>query len=80
MRRAEIFDYIAQDNPEAAVRVDRDLAAAARRLSAFPSSGRPGAIPGTRELVVRRNYIVVYSVSQDTVEIHTVRHAARLAE
>lgn len=77
MRREEIFNYIAQDNPESAIQVDNDFEAAARRLSTFPNSGRPGAIHGTRELVVRRNYILVYSVAQDTVKILSVRHAAR---
>ena len=43
----------------------------------FPHSGRPGHIPGTRELVISKlPYIVVYRISGDTVEILRVFHAA----
>jgi toxin ParE1/3/4 len=36
---------------------------------------RPGRIPGTREAVVHPNYIVVYRVTAEAVEIVSVVHA-----
>ena len=51
-RREEIFDYIAADNPKAALWLDDQFSQAAERLTAFPYSGRIGRVAGTRELVV----------------------------
>jgi len=36
---------------------------------------REGRIRGTREIVVHRNYVVFYHVSEDTVTIQRVKHA-----
>ncbi|MGA2849078.1 MAG: type II toxin-antitoxin system RelE/ParE family toxin [Terracidiphilus sp.] len=50
-----------------------------RRLGQMPYAGRVGRIEGTREAVVNRTpYIVVYQVSQETVEILGIWHGARL--
>lgn len=45
-----IIDYIALDNPTSAEKVYRAIAASARRLTDLPEMGRPGRLPGTREL------------------------------
>ncbi len=42
-----------------------------------PYAGRPGRVEGTRELVVHESYLVAYEIA-DTINILTVRHAARL--
>jgi len=48
-------------------------------LGRMPYSGRMGRIDGTHETVVNRSpYIVVYRVSQETVEIIGIWHGARL--
>lgn len=74
-----IFDYIAADNGHAAVVVDNRIAKAAERLIAFPKSGRPGRVEGTRELTVSRApYILPYRIDDDTVCILRVIYAARL--
>lgn len=39
-RRDEIFDYIAEDNPEAAIDLDTSFEVAVERLRDFPLSGR----------------------------------------
>ena len=71
------LDYIAQDNPSAALALDELLSEKAARLIDHPQFGRPGRIIGTRELVAHRNYILVYDVTADTVRVLRVLHAAR---
>jgi toxin ParE1/3/4 len=47
-------------------------------LSSHPHFGRPGRVPGTRELVITRfRHIVPYRVREQTVEILRVFHTAR---
>ena len=71
-------EYIARDNPGAAARIVDRIATSVDRLATHPASGRPGRVPGTRELVVTGTpYIVPYRVRGDTVEILRVFHAAR---
>ena len=71
-------EYIARDNPAAAARVVIAITRAVERLSAHPASGRPGRVPGTRELVVPGTpYILPYRVRSDAVEVLRVFHAAR---
>jgi toxin ParE1/3/4 len=51
---------------------------AAAMLAQQPGLGRPGRVPGTRELVVlKTRYIVPYRVRGDTVEILRVFHSSR---
>ena len=77
--RDRIFSYIEAQSPNAAVTVDERISVAARRLTAFPESGRPGRVAGTRELVVRRtSFVVVYSLTEDTVFVRRVLHGAQL--
>ena len=72
----EIHDYIALDNPIAAVRMAELLHQAGESLEMFPNRGRP--VPGTRmrELIVRP-YIIRYQVDGNRVLIVRVRHGAR---
>jgi toxin ParE1/3/4 len=65
----EEADYIARDDPQAAAQVER-IAASVDLLATHPGLGRPGRVPGTRELIVTgAPYIVPYRVRDDTVEI-----------
>jgi toxin ParE1/3/4 len=71
-------DYIAEDNPAAAGRVVQRIFRAVALLRKNPAIGRPGRVPGTRELVVGDTpYIIPYRVRADAVEILRVFHAAR---
>ena len=71
-------EYISKDSPAAAARTVDAIVNAVENLKRFPASGRPGRVPGTRELVVSRTpYIVPYRVRDDTVELLLVLHAAR---
>lgn len=77
---AEIYDYIAQDNPAAARRVIGQVRKDADLLKDNPGMGRPGRVEGTRELIVSRYpYIIVYRpAAPDEVHIAAVIHTARL--
>lgn len=76
--RADIIDFIAQDNRLAAIRMDEVFAAAVGRLAEHPLMGRPGQIPGTRELIPHESYRLVYEVEADTIWILALVHTARL--
>jgi toxin ParE1/3/4 len=69
-----IVDYISDDNPDAAQGRDRRKVS---RLPDHPRLYRPGRVAGTREMIVRPNYIVVYSEDGRSVVILRVLHAAR---
>ena len=72
-------DYIAEDNPGAAQRVAlRIVEAVEQQLPDNPNLGRPGRVPGTRELVIPRTpYIVPYRVHGKALEVLRVYHGAR---
>lgn len=75
--RADIWDYIAADNPRAAANIDVLFSDTATRLASHPKLGRPGKIQGTRELIPHETYRLVYDVSHDTVWILALVHTAR---
>ncbi|WP_142781872.1 type II toxin-antitoxin system RelE/ParE family toxin [Agrobacterium sp. T29] len=76
--RDGIFTHIEADNPAAAISVDERITSAARRLTDFPESGRPGRVDGTRELVITGTpYIAAYTVSETTVRVLRVLHGAQ---
>ena len=71
-------DFIARDNPDAAMRVEASVRESVAQLSRFPAMGRPGRVPGTRELVVPGTpYIIPYRVSRETLEVLQVFHGSR---
>jgi addiction module RelE/StbE family toxin len=70
--------YIAQDNPSAAAEVAKTILAAIENLRRFPSIGRPGRVPDTRELVVPGSpFILPYTVTARGIEIIAVLHGAQ---
>ncbi len=46
-------------------------------LADHPLLGRPGKIPGTRELIPHDRYCLVYEIEREAVWILAVVHAAR---
>ncbi|MEO8716518.1 MAG: type II toxin-antitoxin system RelE/ParE family toxin [Acetobacteraceae bacterium] len=74
---AAIVRYIADHNPPAARRMKARIEVAVLPLAARPYLYRPGRVPGTREIVVHPNYIVVYRVTAHRIEITDVLHARR---
>lgn len=70
--------YIATEDPAAARLVISRVLAGVNRLAAQPGLGRPGRVPGTRELVVpKTRYIAPYRVHGEAAEILRVLHASR---
>jgi toxin ParE1/3/4 len=74
----EILDYIADDDPTAALATIDRIEAAADRLSGFPLSGREGSVPETRELPIPGlPFVLIYRVRGASVEVLRVLHGAR---
>lgn len=70
--------YVAIDDSNAARLVALRVLDAVSMLVEQPGMGRPGRVPGTRELVVlRTRYIVPYRVREETIEILRVFHTSR---
>ena len=77
--RDTIMDYIAQDNPAAAIELDDEFEAKAEQARQRPTLYQPGRVRGTREIVVRPNYVMVYRIEDDgdTLAVLRVLHAVR---
>ncbi|NCJ05375.1 type II toxin-antitoxin system mRNA interferase toxin, RelE/StbE family [Synechococcales cyanobacterium C] len=74
----QAHDYIAKDDPEAAIRTALKIQVAVEQLVQFPLMGRVGRVKGTRELVIANTpYFVVYRLKDNTVEILRVLHTSR---
>ena len=73
----EIAGYIAKDNPTRAASFVLELQAGVNKLQTHPGMGRAGRVLGTRELVLHKNYIAIYRVRGDSVDILRLHHAAR---
>ena len=70
--------HIAADDAAAARLVVKRILDAVSILAEQPGLGRPGRVPGTRELVVAKTRdIVPYRVQGKTVEILRVFHTSR---
>jgi plasmid stabilization system protein ParE len=71
----QIFSYIADRDLAAAERLGAAIEACAERWPEHPFLYRPGRAPETREAVAHPNYILIYRVGTDAVEIVSVVHA-----
>ena len=70
--------YIASDDPRAARLVLRRIMDAISLLPTRSSIGRPGRVPGTRELLVpKTRYLIPYRFRSNTIEILRVFHISR---
>jgi toxin ParE1/3/4 len=74
------MDYIAADSLRAAVRMDELFHSAALGLAKFPQRGKPGIVPGTREVIPHESYRLIYEVTDGTVWVLALAlvHTARL--
>ena len=72
--------FIARDSPRYASLVAEHLVAAVERLGSFPRSGRivPEFKDDRLREVIWGSYRIVYRLLDDTIEVLTVYHGARL--
>ena len=75
--REQIYSYIEADKPLAALALDELFDEQAALLRAHPHIGKPGRVTGTRELIVHKNYLLVYDLHEGTVRILRLLHVAR---
>jgi toxin ParE1/3/4 len=77
----DICSYIAQDDPEAALRVARGIVAHTDLLATFPFIGPnyPRGARGALRLIVFRSYRILYEVDErrESVKVVHIRHGAR---
>ena len=71
-----IEDYIALDNPGAAIDLWLSIDDQVSHLSDLNFPRRRGRVAGTLELVVHPNYVVILEQTLDTVTVLEVLHAA----
>jgi addiction module RelE/StbE family toxin len=69
------ISFIAEREKAAAERLQAAIETLAERLPEHPFLYRPGRVPGTREAVVHPNYILIYRVTDERVEIVNLVHA-----
>ena len=72
-----IIDDISDDNPDAAQALKDEIETKVSMLSTHPKAFRQGRVDGTRELVVRSHYVVVYLIDAQTISILRVLQAAQ---
>jgi len=73
----EILEYVAEDNPDAGLALIDQFESKVEKLIENPESGR--VLPELkndkiREIVVHKNYGVIYEINVDIIEILTIRH------
>jgi toxin ParE1/3/4 len=76
---AALRAYIEQDNPTAAQRIALHIIHNIETLlPENPEMGRPGRVPGTRELVIPRTpFIVPYRLVGNAIHVLRIFHGAR---
>jgi toxin ParE1/3/4 len=74
----DIWLYIARHDPDAATRLVERIVSSVARLADYPESGpsRPEIGAGARSVTVG-NYLVLYRVERNSVDIVRVVHAAQ---
>lgn len=71
------MDYIARDNPQAALDLDALFEQQTDQLIEHLKLYRPGRMKGTRDAVVHPNCIMIYALDGDIVNILRVLHSAQ---
>jgi toxin ParE1/3/4 len=72
---AAIIRYIAEQDISAARRLKSHLESVVLPLAEHPYLYRSGRVPGTSELVAHPNFVLVYRVKADCVEVVSVLHS-----
>jgi addiction module RelE/StbE family toxin len=77
--RESIMDFIARDDPAAAIKLDELFEAKAELARQRPTLYQNGRVAGTREIVVRPSYVMVYRIeaAAESICVLRVLHSAR---
>ena len=75
--REDVYDYLASEGHSAAERMDARFSDAAASLETLAHRGRPGVVPGTRELLPHASYRLIYEVRDDVVWLLALVHTSR---
>ncbi|MBT0725988.1 type II toxin-antitoxin system RelE/ParE family toxin [Rosenbergiella australiborealis] len=70
-----LIGFIAEQNPFAAKSLLHRIEDSTLPATTNPYIFRPGRVPGTREIIAHPNYVVVYRVQAECIEILDVLHA-----
>jgi addiction module RelE/StbE family toxin len=73
----KILDYVAARNEAAASALQERIEASVEPIARHPYLFRTGRVAGTREIVSHPNYVVVYRVLAEHIEISAVLHSRR---
>jgi toxin ParE1/3/4 len=72
------YEYIQQDNENAAKQLVARVFSAVGLLTRHPLAGREGRVKGTRELAITRTpYVIAYRVHTDEIQILAILHGAQ---
>jgi addiction module RelE/StbE family toxin len=71
--RDSLFEYIAADNPAAALELDDRIERQTDALVERPELYKAGRVKGTREMVLTSHYVLVYRVIKQAGVIEIVR-------
>ncbi|MBF3497974.1 type II toxin-antitoxin system RelE/ParE family toxin [Burkholderia pseudomallei] len=71
--RNALFDFIAADNPTAALELDDRIGRLTDALVEHPELYRAGRVRGTREMVLTPSYLLVYRVRKKAGVVEIVR-------
>lgn len=76
---AEIWDFIAEDSPDAADKVTEDIVAGIKALVPFPYQGhtRPDLTSRRLRFIVVRKYLIAYAPDEKPLWVIAVMHGRR---
>ena len=69
-----ITDYIAEFDVHAAINMHNLIENSVHPASEYPHLYKQGRVAGTREIVAHPNYMVIYEVLADCIEVRAVVH------
>ncbi len=72
---ADILDAVGEESPQGAARLASEIQSRTARLETHPKLYKAGRVRGTRECVVTENYLLIYRLQGENVQILRVLHA-----
>jgi addiction module RelE/StbE family toxin len=73
-----IADYLIEQFPLHAPRIVNEIYEAATKRLSFPAMGRPGRAEDTRELILApMPYLIIYTITSETIHIVRILHGAQ---